>query len=154
MHNLVHQYPDTARLLDSLWQQWARDNKVLPKPVPPSHPAAIAQPVKPAVTHPGNPASDTPLTTPWTSAVSPQLPHPEYPRPQFVRAAWQNLNGPWDYAITGVTGTRTPKWEGRILVPYPVESLLSGVRRTVGPDSLLWVHRRFQVDTAWQKKRI
>ncbi|HEY4107660.1 sulfatase-like hydrolase/transferase [Puia sp.] len=152
-HNLVHQFPDTVRLLDNLWQQWARDNKVLPRPAPRARPATAAK-REPAKAAPAHIQPDTPLTTPWTAQVSQQLPHPEYPRPQFVRAAWANLNGPWDYAITGVTQAQPPVWEGKILVPYPVESLLSGVRRSVGPDSLLWVHRRFSVDTAWQTKRI
>lgn len=80
------------------------------------------------------------IKTQWASKVDPVKPLPEYPRPQLIRPGWQNLNGLWDYAITPKTTTETPpaNFDGKILVPFAVESSLSGVGRTVGRDSLLW----------------
>ncbi len=66
---------------------------------------------------------------------------PEYPRPQMARAAWQNLNGWWDYAVTAKDARAPARWDGRILVPFPIESQLSGVRRAVGPAERLWYRR-------------
>ena len=68
---------------------------------------------------------------------------PEYPRPQMARAAWTNLNGWWDYAVAPKDTTRPDRWDGRIRVPFPVESQLSGVRRAVGPGERLWYRRTF-----------
>lgn len=101
-----------------------------------------------------------PLTTPWTSQVNPTIPHPEYPRPQLVRSNWQNLNGLWDYAITPLirpeaqqTGAPS-RWQGKILVPFPVESDLSGVKKRLGPDQLLWYQRVFTVPSSWKDQRV
>jgi len=86
--------------------------------------------------------ADTPLTTPWTSQVNPSHALPEYPRPQMVRKDWINLNGLWDYAIRP-RATQVKDWDGRILVPFPLESALSGVKKPLTPDQLLWYHRSF-----------
>jgi beta-galactosidase/beta-glucuronidase len=88
---------------------------------------------------------ETPLTTPWTAQVSPDRVWPEYPRPQMVRTAWTHLNGLWDYAITPRAAERPDTWEGQILVPFCVESALSGVKKSVGPDQALWYQRRCKV---------
>src|SRR3954465_12831587 len=77
------------------------------------------------------------ITTPWAEKVNPKAPLPEYPRPQMVRANWQNLNGLWSYAIVPVTQKEPAAYSGKILVPFAVESAISGVGRTVGKDSLL-----------------
>ena len=69
------------------------------------------------------------LTTPWTKDVSPTNALPEYPRPQMVRPAWQNLNGLWDYAIASADAECPEEFAGQILVPYPIESSLSGVMK-------------------------
>jgi len=74
----------------------------------------------------------------WAKEVSPTNALKEYPRPQMVRNQWQNLNGLWDYAITPKDGNVPASWEGRILVPYPIESALSGVKKALQPDQLLW----------------
>lgn len=69
------------------------------------------------------------------------LPFPEYPRPQLRRAAWQNLNGPWQYALCQ---EQPAAWEGDILVPYCIESRASGVAKSTG-GLPLWYRRAFQV---------
>jgi len=81
-----------------------------------------------------------PLATRWAKEVSPDKVHPEYPRPQMVRTNWLNLNGLWDYAIraretapgdqsSAVKNPLPSNFDGQILVPFPVESALSGVMR-------------------------
>ncbi|MCY0541668.1 hypothetical protein OVW21_26940, partial [Klebsiella pneumoniae] len=75
--------------------------------------------------------------TRWAADVAPERALPEYPRPQMVRDAWQNLNGLWDYAIRPKAEEQPQTWDGQILVPFPVESALSGVMKTVGPDKKL-----------------
>src|SRR5580765_346203 len=92
--------------------------------------------------------ADGPLTTPWTSKVTADKALPEYPRPQMVRAKWSNLNGLWDYAIRGTGEDTLVKWEGKILVPFAVESALSGVKRPVTPEQTLWYHRSFTASAA------
>ena len=89
--------------------------------------------------------ADNPLTTPWTEKVSPANALPEYPRPQMMRARWTNLNGLWDYAITAKDAARPEQFEGKLLVPYPVESALSGVKRALKPDQRLWYRRALNV---------
>src|SRR5687767_2737483 len=74
--------------------------------------------------------ADNPIMTRWAKDVSPDNVLPEYPRPQMVRKDWLNLNGSWDYAITAKDAKQPEagKFHGRILVPFPVESALSGVK--------------------------
>ena len=84
------------------------------------------------------------LMTRWAKDVSPGNVWPEYPRPQMTRDQWQNLNGLWDYAITpSTTDSRPAAWEGQILVPFAIESALSGVKKAVQPDQTLWYRRTF-----------
>ncbi|WP_346239201.1 glycoside hydrolase family 2 protein [Niabella insulamsoli] len=79
------------------------------------------------------------IMTPWAANIDPARPLPEYPRPQLKRAAWQNLNGLWEYAITPSSQQQLPtNFDGKILVPYAIESALSGVGKRVGKDQLLW----------------
>jgi hypothetical protein len=87
-----------------------------------------------------------PISTPWAAQVDPANPLPEYPRPQLIRQSrpWWNLNGLWDYAIAPRNQAEPPKsWAGKILVPFAIESSLSGVGETIGPDNHLWYHRSF-----------
>ena len=84
------------------------------------------------------------LMTRWAKDVSPENVLPEYPRPQMVRTDWQNLNGLWQYAFTSRGASRPEHWEGNILVPFCIESALSGVGRRVSPDQWLWYRRTFQ----------
>src|SRR5262245_22057453 len=85
-----------------------------------------------------------PLMTRWAKDVTPDKVHPEYPRPQMVRENWTNLNGLWDYAVVGQTSGLPGKWDGKILVPFPIESALSGVMKRVAPDQKLWYRRTFK----------
>lgn len=79
------------------------------------------------------------IMTNWGQQVQPEKPLNEYPRPQLVRPNWQNLNGLWQYAITAISQQTPPAvFDGQILVPYAVESALSGVGKMVGKDQLLW----------------
>ena len=75
------------------------------------------------------PPTKAPLMTKWAKDVSPDKAHPEYPRPQLVRQQWQNLNGLWEYAIRPKDEAQPTQWDGKILVPFPVESALSGVMK-------------------------
>ncbi len=100
------------------------------------------------------------LATRWAKDVSPANAHPEYPRPQMVRKDWLNLNGLWDYAIRS-TGPAPPSaFDGQILVPFPLESALSGVMTPGGatkglqPVDRLWYRRSFNVPAAWEGKRV
>ena len=95
-----------------------------------------------------------PLRTRWASEVSPDRVLPEYPRPQLVRAEWRNLNGLWDYAIRPRDEQAPTTFDGTILVPFPIESALSGVMKKVGEANRLWYHRTFDVPAAWRDRRV
>src|SRR6266568_4523005 len=82
-----------------------------------------------------------PLMTRWAAEVGPTNALPDYPRPQLVRADWLNLNGLWDYAITPDSVDKLPPFTGKILVPFPVESALSGVMTHFNEHGKLWYHR-------------
>ena len=98
------------------------------------------------------PAGDH-IRTPWADQVDPSAPLPEYPRPLMQRTDWMNLNGLWDYAVRKA-GETFGKADGRILVPYCIESSLSGVGRTVAVDEYLWYHRTFSLPKAWKGNRV
>src|SRR5690606_3870771 len=87
------------------------------------------------------PAGDK-IQSPWAQDIDVDNPLPEYPRPQLVREQWKNLNGLWDYAIVaGKLGAAPSRYDGQLLVPFAIESSLSGVGKTVGKDSSLWYRR-------------
>ncbi len=99
------------------------------------------------------PAGDK-IKTRWASQVNVNNVLPEYPRPIMERAEWQNLNGLWDYAILPV-GKQTPiSFDGKILVPFAVESSLSGVQKRLGNENELWYRREFTVPSNWKNNRI
>src|SRR5215471_13114353 len=102
-----------------------------------------------AVWQPGN----GPLKTRWAKDVSPGNALPEYPRPQMVRKDWLNLNGLWDLAITP-KDTKPNSFEYQILVPFPIESALSGVMKSVSETDRLWYRRKFDVPRGWQGRRV
>ncbi len=109
------------------------------------------------------------MTTPFTASVSKTLPLPEYPRPQFEREKWVNLNGQWDYtietcdfqAVQGLTKaaswTTRPipsSWTGKILVPFSIDAPLSGVGHVLRPQEILWYERRFEIPAGWKGERV
>ncbi|HOD81796.1 MAG: Beta-glucuronidase [Planctomycetes bacterium ADurb.Bin126] len=95
-----------------------------------------------------------PLMSRFAKDVSPDKVHPEYPRPQMTRPDWQNLNGLWDYAVQDKAASAPSAWQGKILVPFPIESALSGVTKRVSEEQRLWYRRSFEVPSAWAGKRI
>ena len=106
-----------------------------------------------ASAQPWRPAGDM-IKTPWAEQIDPANPLPEYPRPQMERDQWVNLNGLWDYAIMD-RGSITPTaFDGEILVPYPVESSLSGVQKRVDENKELWYHRTFTIPSDWRNKNV
>jgi len=94
------------------------------------------------------------IKTQWSEQVNPILPLPEYPRPQLMRDQWQNLNGLWDYAILPRGSAIPVKFDGKILVPFAVESSLSGVQKKVGEKNELWYHRVFNIPATWKNKKV
>ena len=99
------------------------------------------------------PAGDK-IKTAWAEKIDPNNPLPEYPRPQLVRDQWQNLNGSWDYAILPKGSNEPAAFDGKILVPFAIESSLSGVQKMVGDKNELWYHRSFTVPATWKNKSL
>lgn len=81
------------------------------------------------------------LKTKWAEQVDSEHVLAEYPRPLLQRESYVNLNGYWDYGITG-EGEPLKSYEGRILVPFSPEAALSGVGRQLKPRETLWYRRR------------
>lgn len=94
------------------------------------------------------------IKTKWAEQVDPNKTLPEYPRPIMERGNWKNLNGLWNYAIQPAGNTAPAKYDGKILVPFAVESSLSGVMKTVGSENELWYETSFTVDSDWKNKDI
>lgn len=113
------------------------------------------------------------LTTRWAEAVTPETAWQTYPRPQLVRKDWLCLNGLWDYAVAGAAAWKGGRvanaafdplldpavhppdtWDGKILVPYAIESTLSGVQKLVRPGQTLWYRRAFEIPAAWRDRRV
>ena len=94
------------------------------------------------------------IKTQWAEKVDPANPLPEYPRPAMVREQWLNLNGLWDYSILPQGSAVPSAFDGKILVPFAVESSLSGVQKPVGEANELWYNRQFIVPAAWKTKNI
>lgn len=94
------------------------------------------------------------IKTVWAEKIDVGRVLPEYPRPIMKRAAWQNLNGLWDYAITPAGSPSPGRYDGEILVPFAVESSLSGVGKPLGEKNELWYRRTFTVPAAWGKQKV
>lgn len=94
------------------------------------------------------------MMTRWAGDVDPAMPLPEHPRPQMVRETWQNLNGMWQFEITGKDAPRPDSLSRTILVPFPVESALSGVKQRVTPEDRMWYKRHFDLADSWRAGRV
>lgn len=90
----------------------------------------------------------------FAEQVNPENPLPEYPRPIMERQEWQSLNGLWNYSILPLGQKEPASFDGKILVPFAVESSLSGVQKNVGRDNELWYHREFTVPSKWKNEKI
>lgn len=99
------------------------------------------------------PAGDK-IKTRWATEIDVNNVLPEYPRPIMERAEWQNLNGLWNYAILPVGKQKPAGFEGEILVPFAIESSLSGVQKRVGRDNELWYQREFTVPAKWKNNKV
>ncbi len=93
------------------------------------------------------------IRTPWFDKIDKNCPLPEYPRPQLARKDWLCLNGEYDYAITAKSAATPTAFDGKILVPFAVESELSGVQKHITADQLLWYRRSFTLTEAFSGKR-
>jgi beta-galactosidase/beta-glucuronidase len=95
------------------------------------------------------------IVTSWAEKVNPKAPLPEYPRPQLVRSQnWKNLNGLWSYAIIPKNQNEPASYQGSILVPFAVESALSGVGKTVGKDSVLWYKNNITIPASMKNQEV
>jgi len=94
------------------------------------------------------------IMTPWAKNVTPDKAWPEYPRPQMVREAWKNLNGLWDYAVRPGTVPQPKTWDGQILVPFCIESALSGVKKELRPGQRLWYRNSVDIPKEWKGQKI
>lgn len=94
------------------------------------------------------------IKTKWAEEVSPANAHPEYPRPQMVRSDWKSLNGLWEYSVISKSTQQPDEFQGKILVPFAVESSLSGVGKTVTPNDAIWYKTTFTVPSSWKGKEI
>jgi hypothetical protein len=108
---------------------------------------------RPAPVHAAWQPKTPPISTPWTAQVSPANALPEYPRPQLVRADWLNLNGEWQFgnASAGQAAPVGQNLPESILVPFPIESALSGIQRH---QDRMWYRRTFTVPAGWSGRRV
>jgi beta-galactosidase/beta-glucuronidase len=96
---------------------------------------------------------ESPMKTIWTDEVGPGNALPEYPRPNMVRDTWENLNGLWDFEFTTKSGS-VQSYNRKILVPYPVESALSGIMEKAGAERRMWYRRNFTIDQPHENGRV
>jgi beta-galactosidase/beta-glucuronidase len=94
------------------------------------------------------------LMTKWVKDINPKTPLAEYPRPQMVRNEWRNLNGIWDYAILKKGENFVKTYHKKILVPFPIESALSGVCKKLTPQKKLFYRRFFEIPSDWEDKKV
>jgi len=95
-----------------------------------------------------------------TPSAQATVPRPEHPRPDFMRADWQTLNGPWRFEFDDEDKGMRERWyevthqfSKTIVVPYTFQSRLSGIADTSFHD-VVWYQRTFQVPPAWKGRRV
>lgn len=93
------------------------------------------------------------ILTEWAEKVTPENVWQEYPRPQMVRKDWQNLNGLWEYAVTSNKAINPETWEKHILVPFALETPLSGVGKRIKSDEVIWYRRTFELSINNNKRQ-
>jgi beta-galactosidase/beta-glucuronidase len=142
----------TALLIGTATQALAQ-TAGLPPVKPANSPTGTAGFTDPNTVQQGGPAYVGPIISKWGKAVTPQNAWRGYPRPQMVRKDWLNLNGQWDYAITPTAASAPDRMDGKILVPFAIESRLSGVARKLLPNDRLWYKRSFTLPAKWPGKR-
>ena len=96
----------------------------------------------------------TTMKSRWTDSINTDCPLSEYPRPQLVRNDWLCLNGKYDYAVTPLDSAAPSEYEGKITVPFAIESLLSGVVRQLYPNELLWYRRKVTLPESFDGKDV
>lgn len=99
------------------------------------------------------PAGDK-IKTKWAEDIDVNNVLDEYPRPILERSEWQNLNGLWEYAVLPIGKNEPTQFEGKILVPFAIESSLSGVQRELGKENELWYKRTFNISSKWNGKSV
>ncbi len=97
-------------------------------------------------------ANTYPMLSKWGEKL-PEIPLDEYPRPQMLRNSWKNLNGKWNYIVNKEKNI-PDIFNNKILVPFPIESILSGVTRSLKPDEYLWYQRFFTIPEEWTDRVI
>lgn len=98
---------------------------------------------------------NAPLLTPWSENIDPQNVLPEYPRPMMVRDEWRNLNGIWEFQ-QGFEGDKVPfnkRLSDEILVPFPWESPLSGIRQQFS-SFRGWYRKKVAIPQNWSGQRV
>ena len=94
------------------------------------------------------------IKTKWGKNLDPNKVWQEYPRPQLERKQWLNLNGIWSYSITDINSQKPDNFDGEILVPFSIESSLSGVMKSLNEKQILWYYKEFEIPDNWKDKNI
>ena len=89
----------------------------------------------------------------WFDKIDRECPLAEYPRPQLERKSWICLNGEFDYAVTNDTADMPESYDGKILVPFSIESSASGVGKTVTAKDRIWYRKKFTLNEEFEGKR-
>jgi tetratricopeptide (TPR) repeat protein len=100
---------------------------------------ALAQQAETSISQPNT------IASPWAKNLDADHPLPEYPRPQLQRKNWQNLNGKWQYTISSDSSSVPSTYDGTIIVPFALESALSGVKKPLQPSQVLWYKRNIDM---------